>query len=408
VHDLKTVLIVDPFSTGKLYAPLLNAQGVRCIAVISTRNLPEHFSNDLITENFQEVYYWEESLLTTLDELSLSAVIAGCETAIYLTDYLTENLRIPGNSRLTSDLRRNKFSMQQALKKHQLANIASQLLSSPSRIAEVVASLDPTATYVVKPLNSAATEGVVFAQGKDEVEAALNNAAWQKKNDLGEINLGFIVQPFVSGPEYVVDMVAFAGTYIIASVCKYTKIQKNGSMFVYESLDTLDPQAADLQPLIDYARQAAAALSIEVGPIHMEIIWSDAGPVMIEAGGRLHGGIAPQLFQQVYQPDLLSLSIDCYLGRAQPQTDAVSQTSHGRIGFFCSNESRTFDEPTPQVLQSAVEDVAYGGHRYFIAPGDTTPVTIDFATCPGLFWLQHPSAAQLDISTSNLRKKLWC
>lgn len=140
---MKTVLIVDPFSTGKLYAPLLNAQGVRCIAVISTRNLPEHFSNDLITENFQEVYYWEESLLTTLDELSLSAVIAGCETAIYLTDYLTENLRIPGNSRLTSDLRRNKFSMQQALKKHQLANIASQLLSSPSRIAEVVASLDP-------------------------------------------------------------------------------------------------------------------------------------------------------------------------------------------------------------------------------------------------------------------------
>ncbi len=405
---MKTVLIVDPFSTGKLYAPLLNAQGVRCIAVISTQTLPEHFSNDLITENFQEVYYWEESLLITLETLSLSAVIAGCETSIYLTDYLTEILGIPGNSRITSDLRRNKFSMQQALKKHQLANIASQLLSSPTRIPGVVASLKETATYVVKPLNSAATEGVVFAQGKGEVENALNNAAWQQKNDLGEINLGFIVQPFISGPEYVVDMVAFDGTYIIASVCKYTKIQKNGSMFVYESLDTLDPQTADLQPLIDYARQAAAALSIQVGPIHMEIIWSDAGPVMIEAGGRLHGGIAPQLFQQVYQPDLLSLSIDCYLGRPRPQADAVSQTSHGRIGFFCSDESRPFNAPSPQAVQSAVADEAYCGHRYFIRTGDTTPVTIDLATCPGLFWLQHPSAPQLDISTANLRKKLWC
>ena len=405
--QLQTVLIVDPFSTGKLYAPLFKAQGVKCIAVISTNTLPRHFTDDLIREDFEEVYHWEESLLETLEKLSLSAVIAGCETAIYLTDYLTEVLRIAGNSRITSDLRRNKFSMQQALKKHGLANIASQLLSSQTRIREVVDSLDEAATYVVKPLNSAATEGVVFAQGKHEVETALNNAAWRQKNDLGEFNLGFIVQPFVAGPEYVVDMVAFDGEYTIATVCKYTNIHRNGSKFVYESLDTLDPQAQELQPLIDYARQAAAALSIEIGPIHMEIIWSEAGPVMIEAGGRLHGGIAPLLFQQVYHPDLLSLSIDSYLGHPRPQADAVSQISHGRIGFFCSDERHAFAPPSPQAIQSAQADEAYCGHRYFISAGETTPVTIDFATCPGLFWLQSPSAQQLDASTANLRKKLW-
>jgi len=140
----------------------------------------------------------------------------------------------------------------------------------------------------------------------------------------------------------------------------------------------------------------------------MEIIWSAHGPVMIEAGGRLHGGIAPLLFQQVYHPDLLSLAIDSYLGRPRPRADAVSQISHGRIGFFCSDEQRTFATPSPQALQSVMEDEAYCGHRYFIRPGDTTPVTIDFATCPGLFWLQHLSAPQLDISSANLRKQLWC
>ncbi|MBY8950141.1 MULTISPECIES: ATP-grasp domain-containing protein [unclassified Pseudomonas] len=404
---MKTVLIVDPFSTGKLYARLFKAQGVKCYAVISTDALPKHFTDDLIREDFEDVYHWEESLLVDLESLSLHAVIAGCETAIYLTDYLTKVLRIKGNSHITSDLRRNKFSMQQALKHHGLANIESQLLSSQSHIRKVVDSLEETATYVVKPLNSAATEGVVFARGRGEVETALNNAAWKQKNDLGEINLGFIVQPFISGPEYVVDMVAFGGEYIIATVCKYTKIDKNGSKFVYESLDTLDPQSADLRPLIDYARQAAAALGVQVGPIHMEIIWSDAGPVMIEAGGRLHGGIAPLLFQQVYHPDLLSLSIDSYLDQPKPQADAVSQISHGRIGFFCSDERRTFAPPLPQVIQSAQEDEAYCGHRYFISEGDTTPITVDFATCPGLFWLQHPSAQQLDVSTANLRKKLW-
>ena len=405
---MKTVLIVDPFSTGKLYARLLKAQGVKCYAVISTDTLPKHFTDDLIREDFEDLYHWEESLLVDLESLSLHAVIAGCETAIYLTDYLTKVLRIKGNSHVTSDLRRNKFSMQQALKHHGLANIESQLLSSQSHIRKVVDTLEETAPYVVKPLNSAATEGVVFAQGRGGVETALNNAAWKQKNDLGEINLGFIVQPFISGPEYVVDMVAFDGEYIIATVCKYTKIHKNGSKFVYESLDTLDPQAPELRPLTDYARQAAAALGVQVGPIHMEIIWSDAGPVMIEAGGRLHGGIAPLLFQQVYHPDLLSLAIDSYLDQTKkPQANAVSQISHGRIGFFCSDERRTFAPPSPQVIQSAQEDEAYCGHRYFISTSDTTPITVDFATCPGLFWLQHPSAQQLDVSTANLRKKLW-
>ncbi|KTC57180.1 hypothetical protein AO262_03875 [Pseudomonas fluorescens ABAC62] len=248
---MKSVLIVDPFSTGKLYAPLLKAQGVKCYAVISTSTLPQHFTDDLVSENFEAVYHWEESLQVDLKSLALDAVIAGCETAIYLTDYLTEALCLKGNSRETSDLRRNKYAMQEALKKHGLANIHSTLLSSQRQIGDVVASLDASQAYVVKPLNSAATEGVVFAHGKSGVEDALNNAAWKQKNDLGEFNLGFIVQPFVTGPEYVVDMVAFDGKYTIATVCKYTKVQRNGSKFVYESLDTLDPQAAELRPLIN-------------------------------------------------------------------------------------------------------------------------------------------------------------
>ncbi|MGF6097313.1 ATP-grasp domain-containing protein [Pseudomonas sp. 18175] len=404
---MKTVLIVDPFSTGKLYAPLLNARGVECVAVISTPQLPEHFTRDLIAENFRDVFAWEKNLLNTLKTFAPIAVIAGCETAIYLTDYLTEKLGIRGNSPNTSELRRNKFCMQLALKQQGLANIASQPLGSPERIAEVVASLDESSTYVVKPLNSAATEGVVFAQGGNEVEAALKNAAWQQTNDLGELNLGFIVQPFIAGPEYVVDMVAFAGTYIVASVCKYTKIARNGSMFVYDRLDTLDPNAESLKPLLEYARQAAAALRIEIGPIHMEIIWAEDGPVMIEAGSRLHGGIAPLLFQQTYAPDLLSLAMESYLGNAGPSAGTVSQINHGRIGFFSSDQQRTFQAPSSQVIQSVMEDEAYCGHRYFIEPGQTTPVTIDFATCPGLFWIRHSSPQQLEISSANLRKKLW-
>ncbi|CAH2785900.1 MAG: hypothetical protein CBARDCOR_4009 [uncultured Caballeronia sp.] len=48
--------------------------------------------------------------------------------------------------------------------------------------------------------------------------------------------------------------------------------------------------------MTDYAKQAAAALNVSVGPLHMEIIVSPQGPVLVEAGARLHGGVSVSLF----------------------------------------------------------------------------------------------------------------
>ena len=403
---MKTIVIVDPFSTGKLYAPLFNARGFQCVAVISRPDLPAHFTDDLVPQDFKHILHWTEGALDELIDLDISAVIAGCETAIHLTDALNGTLGLKGNSAATSELRRNKFAMQQALVDHGLAHIHSSILTSQVDISALLATIDPARTYVIKPLNSAATQGVVFAQGPEQVSSALNSAGWGQRNDLGEVNQGFIVQPFISGPEYVVDMVAFNGSYVIASVCKYTKILKNGSPFVYESLDTLDPADEQLSPLIDYARKAAAALEIKVGPIHMEIIWSQSGPVMIEAGARLHGGIAPQLFENVYAPSLVTLAMQSYQGEPAPLASS-RQIRHGRIGFFCADQATAFKAPSTAVLNAAANDVAYGGHKYFVKPDANTPVTIDFATCPGLFWLSHPQAAQLDASTDTLRSLLW-
>lgn len=405
---MKTIIIVDPLSSGRFYAPYFKKLGINCVAVISDPNMSPRFLNTLIPEDFSAIYHWEEALLSTLDELSALGVVAGCETAIYLTDYLTETLGLNGNSRNTSDFRRNKFSMQNALKSKGLPGITSKILSSRSQIPGFMETVDPERDYVIKPINSASTDGVVFAKGTAQVHAALINAAWHQKNDLGEENLGFIVQPFIEGPEYVVDMVAYDGTMVIASVCRYSKVERNGSKFVYEGLDTLDPADITLKPLLDYARQAAAALGIRVGPIHMEIIWSDQGPVMIEAGARLHGGIAPLLFTNVYKPDLLSLAVDCYLGTPAPHNmTAVKQINHGRIGFFYADTATRFNGPSEADLADATNNIAYGGHRYFLAPGDVTKVTVDFATCPGLFWVYHPEPAQLSHSAETLRQLLW-
>lgn len=402
------IVIVDPFSTGKLYAPLFNALGLSCIAVISRPDLPAHFTQDLTPEHFTHLLDCNPDIAETLDTLGVLAVIAGCETAIHLTDRLAKHLGLRGNSPVTSGARRNKYIMQQALEQRGVAHIPTRLVTRPRQIAQVLEGVDEGRQYVVKPINSAADQEVVFATGRQAVAQALNSAGWAQKNDLGETNLGFVLQPFISGPEYAVDLVAFDGHYHIASVCRYTKIQRNGSPFVYDRLDTLNPADEALAPLLAYARRAATALHVNVGPLHMAIIWSTTGPVMIEAGARLPGGITPLLFQQVYQPDLLSLAVDSYLGRPAPAGPGCSRLArHGRIGFFQADQPSTFEGPGDERLAAAGKVPGYGGHHYFVSPGSEVPATIDFATCPGLFWLSHHDPRQLDRSAEQIHALLW-
>lgn len=403
----RTIVIVDPFSTGRFYAPLFTDRGYRCIAVISNDDIPEHLLGDLQKKDFSDVFVWNETLLNLFKNFTIVAIVAGCETGVYLTDYLTDRLGVKGNSLATTDARRHKHIMQKALEGKGLPHIPSRFITKAEQIDELIDLLDET-DYVVKPVNSAATDGVVLTHGRIGVERTLQNAAWDKKNDLGEKNLGFIVQPFISGTEYVVDIVAFNGNYVIASVCKYKKIQRNGGSFVYDSLDVLNPAREDLQPLLDYAVRAANALDIQVGPIHMEIIWSQTGPVMIEAGARLHGGIAPKLFSETYAPDLLTLSVQSYLNEMPNVKDEkVELVCSGKIGFLYSDNQKPF-VPIGREEESVLKkNPAYRGHKYFIKPGLLTPVTIDFATCPGLFWLCQNEPLELENNAKVCRNLLW-
>lgn len=50
----KTVIIVDPFSTGALIAPELEKKGFRCYAVKSSNDLPENFTDSYTGIGFSD------------------------------------------------------------------------------------------------------------------------------------------------------------------------------------------------------------------------------------------------------------------------------------------------------------------------------------------------------------------
>jgi biotin carboxylase len=254
-------------------------------------------------------------LASRLSAQNVVAVVAGCDTGVILTDDLSERLGLSGNDSSKSVIRRYKDQMQEALKLRGLRHIDTTVFKSFEDFSQRSNEFDDETSLVIKPINSAGSEGVRFAKGRQGLTKAIKASAWGQVNALGEVNSGFAVQPFIRGCEYVVDMVATSDGIFVASVCRSRKVEMNGSRFVCDSVDLLDPQDAELNELIENAQEVARALGVVLGPIHMDLIWErdePDGPVMIEAGARLPGAGLPSLYSEVYDPDLLSAAVCTY------------------------------------------------------------------------------------------------
>jgi hypothetical protein len=205
----------------------------------SSLPLPVHFVQDFIPSDFIEVLSPSNELLSSFSVrniVAVVAVVAGCDTGVILTDGLS------GNDSATSLIRRYKDQMHVALEECGLRHINTTVFTSFEGFSSCSNAFDDKTSFVIKPINSAGSEGVRFAKGRRDLAEAMKALAWGQVNVLGEINDGFVVQPFIKGPEYVIDMVATSNWFFVASVCQCHKVERNGSKFVCDYVDLLDPQ----------------------------------------------------------------------------------------------------------------------------------------------------------------------
>jgi predicted metal-dependent RNase len=126
-------------------------------------------------------------------------------------------------------------------------------------------------------------------------------------------------------------------------------------------------------------------------------------PVMIEVGARLHGGVAPSLFEYCYKPPLLEASVDSYLGAKGRDAELIE---NGKIEFAINKN----DCKVLQLNQNALEDLekieGYKGHRIFFKEGDVIPKTNDLATTPAICFLSNADDNRLEQSASKARVDL--
>eukprot|EP00913_Durusdinium_trenchii_P013052 g12252.t1 len=237
-----SVVLVDPYSTGLMLAPVIHQRGYEVIALWTSQvgenreHLPE--AAEGFPENFLAEIDEEATLTLTAAALRavaapapVAAVICGGETGVQVADALAEQMGLRGNSiKGGLENRRDK--------------------QEPFPI-------------IVKPVESAGSDGVKLCQTPMEAEAHFHL--------------------------YIVDHVSRNGVHKTAMVYVYDRRAANGAGFVCFGFRCVAAESPVAQELIRYTRGCLDALRITDGATHTEVMMTATGPCLVELNSRVNG-----------------------------------------------------------------------------------------------------------------------
>lgn len=399
-------VIVDPFSSGALLAEEFKKRGFECIALISQKNIPAVFSGSYRRDDFFMEIRFDgnvKKISNVLRRLDIRAVVSCLETSVDLADHVANLLNLPGNNVVTSERRRDKFAMGEAVRAAGLRAPLQKMSSSEDEIISWVAE-HKIFPVVVKPVNSAGSDCVTICHDLDEVKYACS-LILGKLNKFEQENTAVLIQEFLHGHEYVVDTVTLDGQTVTCNVFVYEKVAANNVAFVYRGIRALELDDPIAKKLIAYNDNVLKALDIHQGAGHSEIIISNGEPVLVEVGARMHGGNIPAVVQKCAKWSQIELLVDSYIDHPSFYRRAKEQLTLDRkilIHFYISSDDGKLKSIREKNVVESLP--SYFDAFWYVKPGDTITETVDLYTCPLKVILTHDNIQQIEADKKILLK----
>ncbi|TVP49258.1 MAG: ATP-grasp domain-containing protein [Halomonas sp.] len=312
------MVVVDPYSSGALYADVLREHDIHPIAVLSSKVPPEVYSKSFNPDDFDIVFIYdshsEDELICSLKKFDPVAVITGCESGVKVAELIAPKI-IPerSNPPELAIARWHKGEMYKAVKKENLTTMRQICSNSISEIKKWI-SLENLEgeDLIIKPPASASTDSVTLVKNGENWEKVFNDLI-NVDNRLGIKNSNLMVQEFLKGQEYAVDVISYEGRHSICSICLYNKIEINGIIGIYESLQWLSSDFDDFEVVTEYSFDVLNALGVVYGVSHIEVMMTINGPRLIEIGARPHGGGHPKYCKKAVGDNQLDRMVKSYI-----------------------------------------------------------------------------------------------
>lgn len=390
------VVLVDPMSSGVVLKQQAKEEGlaVICVFTVSLEVSERVFRLAKETRNVACDFVIESADFLEIEErlrdvpYAIRAVIAGSESGVLIAELLAHELELAGNKPLFA--RRNKWEMRRAIQKAGLSCPDFQKCPDWKQAEEFAKR--HSFPLVIKTPEGVWTSNVFVCETMEELKKGFHQIL-TTPDAFGAIPSFALVEEYLGGNEYIVDLFSNEGEIHVTDVWVYEKGRPPGPKNLCWNCRLIPPEEA--RRVADYAKRVAQVLRIEFGPSHAEIKDDPKrGPVLIEIGARLCGAGLPQLLREASNFDLFHATLQVFVeGRA----DVPHPISIGR--HFAIVFGVTFEEGVVERIEG-IEEIqklpSYVRHLLFVSPGQFQKRSVDGVTTPLFVYLGHKNRKQLE------------
>lgn len=235
---------------------------------------------------------------------------------------INDMYQLGGTSYQVSHRLRDKWTMRRHLAAVGADTIAAELLTGRSGLAEFGAAHGYP--FVVKPVALTAGFGIFKVRGPRDA-----TAVWEQVQHLRRTGMtrgsklftvdDFLMEEYISGPEFSVDGFSFDGRHIAVAVTEKTVDQEH-----FAELGHTVPARVPAEVEEQVAGAAAAfldAVGLRDGPTHTEVRLGPDGPRVIESHNRTGGACINELVEAAYGIDLAAWALGWPFGLVEPLTE---------------------------------------------------------------------------------------
>ena len=391
-------MLIDGYSSGHYYVEQLINGGVSVVhlstVLFQEQGLEAALQKDVdktFFSRFLAFIYAElndEDTLVLISKYAPLAILAGRESAVELADFLAYKLCLPGNDYLLSHARRDKYVMHNKLISNGIPGIKGIVVSNKD-FSHVIQ--DFSFPVVAKPVRGTASENVTLCHNLEDLEVVFDKIV-SRKNFLGEMSREILVQEFIEGDEYAINMVSCQGIHGLSDIWSYSKRLSKCKSFNYDKVRLVEEIDPVMQEAIAYVKNVLDQLGVVQGPSHTEIKITNSGPILIECASRPMGGNFPlELILESLGHNQISLSVLSYLDQSEfinTITNPYKAVRSLMLKLLIVPKTGRVRSSSISLVLSALPSFS-GGSFLKDCDGHTLSATVDLFTCPGHIVLSH-------------------
>lgn len=402
-----TVLILNPLSSPNYLCEKFNQAGFLTLACFTNRDI-DHLIHPILEQNLFDHYLFLSKQFDqdiqlihhTIQENKLNILLAFSSSEFEL-DYADKIVYCfcpqYANDPGTSEWRNNKYLMNLRLRKNKTPSTRQILVNYVNDISWDNLEFP----LVVKPTEGGtASIGVHICNTSRELEhyfATINQKQWGYFPPTS-----FLLEEFLIGDEYVIDMVAWEGKYHLIGIYYAEKriYQSHKICHHREFMHHDHPQAKELYA---YCSRVLKNLDVQYGMMHLECMMTKNGPRLIELNPRVSGvsGMLNYFSEAMIGCDQASLFIRLFKQESQSISNTFpSHKKHGVV-FYLQNFGFQYSKIREQLFKSLL---SYRKHLVKIAHAPIRTYPANLLDTVALVLLVHESPEQVEQDLTYLKR----